>query len=430
MKEYDTELDRTEKKKAYEEAFSKFKPLEMFNCAILMPSVTCLDIDMLKSHFWSETKLICVENFSYIHCSEREWKETVLSHLPSKMDKGNVYFHNGSLEDLQLGAVLKMLGEESVDFAFFDLCGELTMKQYRWIWNNRSLFKQFSPILYTIDLQPSIINDCKGFDKRMKCDDSYGCVFDYYVNENDKLSNRTKQSLLCWSFVLNNILNNSSGYCTSIVYRSGQNKHKMMLTATTNYAIRLDDYRHDYYEGFFKNSSNIDESLVKYDGINWGEYGTSKYRKSDYEIRSNDILLFQNKEVKESRFDKKKFLDYFFSKKDRRKPANKRRFRKDRILNCVSSCSFSNFPPEVYDRRYKSTRLYFAKCEQIYNKCVLDKTFDYNGISIKFDKNYDILFCNSNGEYVKYIDHFDEALELYRQKNGSECGDVVTKTLK
>lgn len=436
MKEYSASIDRAEKEKAYSMALrmimGNWNGDHHFKCVILMPSVTCLDIDMFKPFFDENTKFIFIENFEYIHCTEREWKSTVLNHLPSYVKAENICFHCGEIEDLQLGAVLKTMGSECVDFAFFDLCGELTMKQYRWIWNNRCLFDVLATVMYTIDLQPSIINDCNCFDKRMKFDSTYDDHSNLtLVNDSDKMTSKVEQSAKCWSFLLKNLLNPSGiSRCDSFIYRSGGNRHKMMIAKT--YAINDPnyDYRHDYYEGFFRNSSSIDESLVEYDGIHWGDYGTTGQRKSGYEIRSNDILLFQNKDIVDWEFDSKRFLDYFFSGKDRRKPANSRRFRKDRILNCISACSYNNFPPELYESRYKSTRLYFAKCEQIYNECVLGKHFDYDGISIKFDKDYDILFCNSKRRYVKYIDNFDDALELYRQKNGSECGDVATKTLK
>ena len=437
MRDYDSSIEREEKRLAYQTAFGSFlshgdgSPRAV-RCAVLMPSMTCMDIDMLMPWFDEGTRLICIENFSYIHCSEREWMDTVAEHASPMIPRDSIHFHRGDIEELQLGAVLRMLGVDFVDLMFLDLCGELTPRQCRWIWDNRCLFQQGSPLLFTIDLQPSVINGCSRFDKRMEMDSSYGkCEYEV-VGKTSRMTDRILASIQKWGFVVSHLVNGNAktSLCRSVIYKSGGDRHKMMLAYTPACWLKSDEYRHAYYDGFFRNGES-DESILNWEGIDWGSYGGASNRNVAYPIRQNDVLLFQNREVSSDRFDYRRFYDYFLSNVGRRKPANERRFKPDRIKNCISSCSMGNFPPELYDGRYKSTRLYFAKCEQIYRRIVAGVEYDYDGLMVKFDDQYNILFRNREGEFVGYLDHFDEAFGMYKELNGcasdeGECRSLMT----
>lgn len=423
MRQYDHRILREEKQMACRMLFERLcKSTSKLDCIVLMPSLTCLDIDTLKPLLHSETRLICVENFSYINGTRREWEDTVLSHVGDLIDKDGVFFHEGELDSLQLGAVLRRLGAEHVDFAFFDFCGELTMRQYRWIRDNRALFKPSAMVAYTIDLHPSILNECPSFDHRIRLLGDYARGTSLISLGNHKLSARVEDSSRGWSFILKHILCPSyDAKCESFIYSSGGKKHKMMLSLCNVAKNDDDSYRDDYYEGFFKNSSSCDRSLLAYDGVAWGDYGCGKHRKSQYELRSNDVLLFQNKAVDALQFDYGRFFRYLFDGVGTAgKKPNMRRFHPDRIKNCISACSRGNFPPEKYSHMYKSTKLYFAKCDQIYRHLLMDRDFEHDGLVFRFDGMYNILFRNRHGEFVDYLDNFNEAL---RMSNGGKVVD-------
>lgn len=428
--EYDLTADRNGKEKAYSWAFSRLGK-DAFRCVLMMPSVTCLDIRMLSHLFGSDTKFIFVENFKYIHCTEREWRRTVLDSLPDCVDEKNVHFHCGELDDLQLGAAMRSLGAQEVDFAFFDLCGELSLRQYDWLWSNRCLFSERPDVLFTIDLQPSIINDCSCFDMRMAEDPKYARCARLMSVDGSNITPRVERSARGWCFTLQHAMDGRhKGRCDAVVYKSGGERHRMLLAKPDIFINGESDYRHAYYRGFFRKSSTLDESILSYDGIDWGGYGTTGLRNYSYQLRSNDVLLFQEMGFDNASFDYRRFMDYLLSGKGRHKPADMRRFRPDRMKNCVSACAPCSFPPEKYDSRYKSTRLYFARCEQVFRRLVAGRKIRYDGMLFKFTDGFRLMFKDEDGKWRDYLDEYAVARGMYNRLNCADCGDEKVKTLK
>ena len=383
------------------EGMEGLDPKIKFKCVLLMPSYDCYDVAEFANMFNRETKFICVENFedADISRSQARYRENFLAKCMENgvdVDPDNVHCHFGDLETLQLGAVLKRLGADKVDFLFLDMCRTLKQKHFQWLWDNRDYIAAESEggfQLYTVPLQPR----GRTYDRHEEMLDQMPHVIGYDPDvrivtiSGDGRENRLRGNgkshnvadyTLYWNFILSHALNTSIDKdamerlhsLRPIVYMGGSlETMKMGLFGMVSLDAPRSEERWRYCMSWLEeNYRKSDEFIQDNNGIEWGrpQHGNRRVRHT---FNDGDIALFRDMPInrtRELRMDRM-FKYLLRNKRDK----SDRRFCRDRMLQVMHTVCSWNFPGEYKKLVHKSSSIDFDRCEQLYLALLDGRTF-------------------------------------------------------
>jgi len=125
--------------------------------AIMFPSYSkkCLKEGLQNGKFNKDTFIIAVEK-------EAKYIKTIYNFLRSHFK--NYYIHKGPLETLKLDKILMtdtIFDEKKIDYAFFDLCGNLTNRITYWLNKYTHCFETDAKVIFTF----KAVNRKKKFEK-------------------------------------------------------------------------------------------------------------------------------------------------------------------------------------------------------------------------------------------------------------------------
>lgn len=422
---YTTGIDRSTKRLAFKEVkrlilqdrHDNFYSNSMkLKCAVMMPSIDCIDMDVFSEFFTPDTKVICIENFSYIGNevrSETEFKRNFEQKTGIRPE--NIYYWFDDIDKLPLKtAVEDELGAKKVDFIFLDMCDTPRYNIFKWMWVNRNCFAENSYQLYTIPVQRrgTVPKTYQPILDEMPLVIDYNDAIEVSVVTGEKRNNaRSNKSLMqfvkYWNFIVSHALNTKCDgeYIRPVIYNGGDTESSKMSIFTSR---KLDNSTIDQAQREVRwtyNMSKLPDEFYKrtedvsYDGVAYNDIDTKTQhiRHVQHQWNNGDILLHRDWPIYSyCRYNE---LLEDLLERDRRESgrfdSNNRRWNKDRIIQKMMAITkdpynpnIRSFPEEDYKGIHKGSALMFRRCEQVFRKLILDKEIQYFSTTYKFVQDY------------------------------------------
>lgn len=398
MSIYKTNQARSTKIKAYKEAIAQidnalglFALNFKFKCVLLMPSMDCLDIQEFKTFIDNNTRIIVVENFSYIKdTTKREFKENFQQKLINAgLEKCNVHYHFGNLEELQLFPTLKMLGVEKVDFMFLDFCDStFSENTCNFLWMNRDFIATNNEngfLLVTKTIQPrnKMYENVEELIARFKHNRGFDRTQIKMIKGkiSNNLNNNLRNLVSFRAFQVSHLLN-CNGYYESleqfkpIIYNGGVSEStKMGLFITQNIDEEKDDNRHECYLSYITHENTSEPSPVIVD--------LKHNRKCGDKFTEADKAIFSIDRFTDEGIDKGELFYHIFDPDHKTKDVHNRRFKPDRIYMKMQSIFKNQYPKEGHLLSHKGCRLDYGLMRELFEKYFLNQEIVWRGLRLE-----------------------------------------------
>lgn len=410
-----------------------YTPSLTLKCAVMLPSIDCIDMDVFSDFFTADTKIICIENFSYIKKeinSETIFKKNF--EQKTGINPKNIYYWFDDIDKLPLKTVLEdELGVSQVDFIFLDMCDMPKHNIFKWMWINRNCFAENSYQLYTIPVQRrgTISQTFQPILDEMPLVVDYNDNIEVAVIDGEKRNYaKTNKSLMAfvkyWNFIVSHALNTKCNgeYISPVIYNGGNTESWKMAIFTSR---KLDNSSIDQKQRevrWIYNMSKLPEEFykrtedVQYDGIAYNSIDakTQHTRHIQHKWNNGDIILHRDWPI--YNYCRYNELLEDLLERDRKTSGksdpNNRRWDKDRLIQKMmaitkdpSNPSLRSFPEEDYIGIHKGSALMFRRCDQVFRQLVLNNEIRYYSSTYKFIEDYKgryvLMERNADGTFTK-----------------------------